>query len=191
MKKIVFISGMGGGKRDMFMMKHVLKDFDIKYFNYDTKYTETVEQSANKLKKFIGELEIKQNEKISIIGLSGGGIIADYYLKFIDDRKVDKVVTICSPFKGSWLHLIFSKKRKGLQEIQKESNLIKKLNAKKLEDTKSLNFWCWFDPLVPGTSAKGTKPKHTLFFIHWIIQFWLPLIYKTKRFLDKDNQKII
>lgn len=34
-KKIIFLCGMSGGRRDMFVVKKVLKDFDVIYFPYD------------------------------------------------------------------------------------------------------------------------------------------------------------
>ena len=181
MKKIIFVCGMGGGKRDMFLIKNILKEFKIIYFPYDVWLNETIEQSAKKLKIFIDRLNLK--EKVSIISVSAGGIIAEYYLKFLDNKKVNKIVTVCSPFKGTWLTKFFFRKHKGVQELRKNSNLLKKLRNKKLKNVKELNFWCYFDPIVLGTSAKGNNPKHTLFPLHWIIQFWPPVIYKIRQFL--------
>ncbi len=181
MKKVIFICGMSGGKRDMFLIKKILKEFKIIYFPYDVWLNETIKQTAKKLKKFIDKLNSKN--KVSIISVSAGGIILEYYLKFLDNKKVDKVITICSPFKGTWLAKVFFRSHKGVQELREGSNLLKKIRNKKLKKIKELNFWCYFDPIVPGKSAKGGHPKHTLFFLHWITQFWPPIIYKIREFL--------
>jgi triacylglycerol esterase/lipase EstA (alpha/beta hydrolase family) len=187
MKKIVFLAGMYGGKIDTFLVKQILKDFDIVYFPYDTSLTETIEQSALKLNNFIKRLNLKRNEKVGIISFSAGGIIAEYYLKFIDDTKVNKIVTVCSPFRGSWLSRIYFKSRKGLNELRTNSILLKKIREKKLNRRiKEKNFWCLFDPIVFGTSGKGDNPEHTLFFLHSIIQFWPPLIYRIQKFLNES-----
>lgn len=183
MKKVIFICGMSGGKRDIFLIEKILKGFNVKYFPYDVWFSDTIEQSAKKLKNFIDKLNLKKKEKISIISVSAGGIISEYYLKFLDNKKVDKIVTICSPFKGTWLAKVFFRNHKGVQELRKGSLLLKKIQNKKLKNIKELNFWCYFDPIVPGKSAKGNNPRHTLFFLHWIIQFWPPVIYKIKEFL--------
>ncbi len=183
MKKVIFVCGMSGGKRDMFLIKHILKDFNVIYFPYDVWLNETIEQSAKRLEKFVNELNLNKKEKISIVSVSAGGIISEYYLKFLDNKKVDKIVTLCSPFKGTWLAELFFKGNKGLRELRKESPLLKKIQNKKLKNIKELNFWCYFDPIVPGKSARGENPRHTLFFLHWIIQFWPPVIYKIKEFL--------
>ncbi len=55
MKKIIFIAGMSGGKRDMSLTKKILKEFEVLYFPYNTKLTETFEEYANQLKNFIDE----------------------------------------------------------------------------------------------------------------------------------------
>ena len=184
MKKIVFIGGMCGSKRDIFLIKRILKEFNILYFKYDSSLTKTIEQYSLELKKFINKINLNKNEKIKIVSFSAGGIIAEYYLKFVDNDKVDKIIAVCSPFKGSWLPLIYPRKMRGLQECKKNSIFLKKLRAHKLKETiGEKTFWCLFDPIVPGISARGENPEHTFFPLHWIIQFWPPLIYKIRKFL--------
>jgi len=183
MKKVIFVAGMSGGKRDMFLVKKILKEFEVLYFPYNTKLTETFEEYAKQLKNFIDKLKLKKNEKVSIVSFSGGGLIGEYYIKFLDKNKVDKIVTVCTPFKGSWIWRLYSQKRKGVQQARKNSNLLKKIASKEIKPVKELNLWCWFDPLVLGTSGKASNPKHSLFFLHWIIQFWPPIIYDIRKFL--------
>ena len=182
MKKVIFISGMSGRKIDMSLTKKILKNFEVLYFPYNTKLTENLEKYAKQLKNFIDRLKLNKNEKISIISFSAGGIIASYYVKFLDKNKVDKIVTVCSPFGGSWIWRLFPK-RKGVQQIRKNSILLNKIAGKEIKPVKELNFWCLFDPLVIGKSGKAGNSKHTLFFLHWIIQFWPPVIYKIRKFL--------
>ena len=189
-KKIVFICGMYGGRRDMFLIKKVLKSFDVIYFDYDFGLRESISDYAKKLKTFIKNLKLQKDEKIGIIGVSAGGVIADYYLKFLGKNKVDKFVSICSPLHGTYLAklgFLFFGKRKGLKELHQKSPLIKKLTKSRLKNIKSKSFWCYFDPLVPGQSAKGENSEHTLFFVHWIVQLWPPLIYKVKKFFEEDG----
>jgi hypothetical protein len=183
MKKIIFIPGFSGGKRDMYILKKVFKEFDILYFPYDTKLTENLEEYAIQLKNFVNELKLKKGEKVSIISFSAGGIIASYYTKFLDKSKVDKIVTVCSPFKGSYLANLFWKKRKGLQQIKLKSKFLGKLSKKELVGVKTKNFWCYLDFIVQGSSGRGTNPEHTLFFIHPFIQWWPPISYKIRKFL--------
>lgn len=186
-KKIIFLCGMHGGKRDMFVVKRILKDFEIIYFKYDNTLRESIENSAKKLKSFVAGLKLKRGEKVGLIGLSVGGVVADYYLKFLDRSKVDRFVSICSPLHGTYLaalEFLFIGERKGLKQFRKDSGLIKKLNKEKLNGVKAKSFWCWIDPLVPGRSGRGENPEHTLFFLHWIVHFWPPIVYKVKRFFE-------
>jgi pimeloyl-ACP methyl ester carboxylesterase len=183
MNKVIFISGMSGGRRDMFLTKNILKEFEVIYFSYDTTLTEPLENYAQQLKNFIAGLKLRKNEKVSIVSLSGGGLIAYYYICFLDKNKVDKLVTVCTPFGGTWIWRLFSKSRKGVRQVRKNSSFLKKLEHADILSVKELNLWCAFDPLVFGTSGKASNSKHTLFFLHWIIQFWLPIIYQIRRFL--------
>lgn len=182
MKKVIFLPGFTGGKRDMWLTKKMLKNFEVLYFNYDTGLNKKIEDIAKKLDYFVKK-NVK-GEKASIVGLSAGGVIATHYLKFINNKKIDKLVTICSPLKGTWLTHLFSAKRKGLQEISLNSNFLEKLNSKKL-NVKSMSIYSYLDYLVPGNSGKTANSLHTLFFLHPIIQYNPYIINKVKKFLEK------
>lgn len=171
----------------MWLLKVILKKFELIYFPYKTNLEEPIEKIANKLKNFINGLKLNKGEKVSIIGLSAGGIIVEYYLKFLDNKKIDKFISLYSPFKGTYLAYIYSLflKRKGLQQLKSNSIFLNELAKKKLNNIKVKNIWCWLDPLVPGTSAKGINPKHTYFFLHWFVQYWPPIILEIKKFLNK------
>ncbi|MDE1848480.1 MAG: hypothetical protein KGH55_00400 [Nanoarchaeota archaeon] len=163
----------------------MLKNFEVIYFPYDTTLRKSITEYALQLKSFINNLNLTRKEKVSIFSLSAGGIIASYYTKFLDKKRVNKLVTVCSPFGGSWIRIFF-RKRRGAQELGPNSILLKRLANKKNKFIKEFNLWCFLDPLVPGTSGKGDNSKHTLFFLHWVIQFWPPIILRAKDFLEED-----
>ncbi|MDO8623233.1 MAG: alpha/beta hydrolase [archaeon] len=185
MKKVVYIPGIMGYKIESSLMKLLFKDkFKLIYFDYDTSGREKIEDIAKKLSKFINKNFKK--EKVSIIGMSNGGIIADYYLKNINHQKVDKLITICSPFKGSfWANIAF-KKRSGIQQLIPANDFLTNLAKKKTpKNIERISFWCKYDIVVPRDSGKGLNPKHTYFFIHQLIMYWPPLIKNTIKFLEK------
>ena len=186
MKKVIFIPGMSGGRRDMYIIKKKLSGFELIYFPYDVWLNKSIVKYSKELKIFINKLKLKKEEKVSIIGLSAGGIIARYYLEFIDSKNVDKLVTVCSPFKGSYFTIFtsfFLKKHKGIQDLRKDSKILKKINKKKLKGIKEKNFYCILDILIPGDSGKGLNPEHTWFFFHNIIHWWPTLANKIRKFL--------
>jgi esterase/lipase len=183
--KVIFLPGFSGGKRDFFLIKLILKkDFEPLFFKYDTWLKEPIEKISKKLRKFIENLNLKKGEQIFIVGLSAGGIVAEHYCKFLDKGETKKLVTVCSPLKGTYLSGLLSKKRPGLKQLKKDSNFLKNLEEGATE-IKQLNIWCYLDPIVPGTSGRGDNPLRTFFFLHWIIQYWPPVIIKIKNFFKK------
>jgi triacylglycerol esterase/lipase EstA (alpha/beta hydrolase family) len=129
MKKVIFITGYLGSRLDYIFLEHSLKDkFELIYFDYNTTLKSKIETIAKQLQKFINSTKLKKNEKISMIGFSVGGLISEYYLKFIDNKKVDKLITIYSPFKGTYLAYLSIKKFPGLCELKNNSPFIKKLS---------------------------------------------------------------
>ena len=162
------------------------KDFKFYYFKFKNKFGQRkIETLAEELKTFIDNLNLKKGEKISIIAFSVGGLISEYYLKFIDNKQVDKIITICSPFKGTPWASIFFKKRIGMRELQERSIFLKKLNKEKMPRTiKQESIWDEEDFIVPHKLAKQGKAKRTLFFLHPLIEFWPPTILEIKKFLQ-------
>jgi len=183
MKKVIVLSGFNGGKRDAYVLEKILREFEVLYFSYNTKLTENLEDYAKQLKCFIDKSKLKRNEKVSIVSFSAGGIIASYYTKFLDKSKVDKIITVFSPFNGTYLANLFFKKRRGLQQIKLRSKFLERLFKKEIVGVKTKNFWCCLDFVVQGSSGRGTNPEHSFFFIHPFIQWWPPIIYKIKMFL--------
>jgi len=184
MQKIVFIGGFFGTKFDHIVFKKIMKNYKIICFQYNTKLIDSIPNIAKDLDKFIKSLKLENKEKINMIGLSAGGIIADYYLKFINNEKINKFVTIFSPFKGSILTYLFPKKFKGLNNLKNNSEILKKLNKQKLQNIEIISFWSFLDPIVFGISGKYKNSKHTLFCIHSFIQFWPVISIKIKKFFD-------
>jgi len=183
MKKIIFIAGFTGGKRDFIFAKMFFKKYSFIYFKYNTLLVENIEKIARDLKKFIDSLNLEKNEKVYLIGMSAGGVIAEYYAKFLDSKKkIKKIYTIHSPLKGSYC--LSPIKLKGAQQLSAKSDFIKKLNKNKTK-VNQLNFWNYFDYIVPGKSAKGKNPKNSFMPIHSIIQWWPPIYFSIKKDLEK------
>ena len=182
-EKVIFIPGFTGSKSDTLLLKSILKDQEVVYFDYETMLNESISTLAKKLDRFI-----KKNDytKVTLIGMSTGGIIASYCLKFIDRSRTKKLVTICSPFQGSYLARMFFRKKKGLADLRPGSDLLTSLKGAKTKGVRTLNIYSYFDFMVPGNSAKGEAPAHTLFFLHPFIQFYPPILFKIRRFLSND-----
>lgn len=114
MKKVIFIYGLAGSNKDSETAKKVLDNYDLICFEYNSDLKQSIEEIAEDLDDFIIS-KSKKEEKVNLIGVSAGGIIAVYYTKFVSQKKVDKLATICSPFKGSYVPIFYSKERKGLK----------------------------------------------------------------------------
>lgn len=187
MKKIIIVPGFLEARRDRGFIKSLLKNFNVIFFNYNNKLNEPLEKSSKKLRKFIDSLNLNKNEKVSIIGLSAGGIVTDYYLKHFPHEKVDRFISIFSPFGGSFWANLFSKKRKGLSQLKPNSDFLKKLSKRKAKHVRRMSVWCFFDPLVSGISARGENPKHSFFFLHnfRFLQDRFPIVSKIKKFLKR------
>lgn len=184
MKKVIYIPGFLGDNKNAGLIEYFLKNkFKIIYFRYDTSGKTGIETSAKKLKKFIDKLSLKKDEKISIIAFSMGGLIATYYCKFIDNKKVDKLINIFTPFKGTFWANIFLD-RKALNQMQPDNLFLKKLNKKKLKIIKQKNFWCDKDLIVLGKSARVSPSRKISFFLHSFGTYWPPLIKKIEKELN-------
>jgi triacylglycerol esterase/lipase EstA (alpha/beta hydrolase family) len=186
-KKVIFISGYNGHKSAPLLMRLFLgRKFKIISFNHNMSFGKIkVEKFAKQLQKYVNKLKLEKEEKVSIVGHSMGGVIAEYYPKFLDNNKVDKLITICAPFKGSPMASIFFSDRKGMKEIQKNSGFLKKLQKKKLRGVREESIYCEEDIVVPNKSGKRGSSIRSYFFIHIIIHFWPPVILEVKRFLEK------
>ncbi len=183
MKKVIFIYGFKGYKNQSRVAKKILNKYEVICFEYNSNLKQSIKEITLELKDFIDKETIKK-EKVNLIGVSAGGIIASYYAKFVSPEKVDKLATICSPFRGTYVSKFYSKKLKGVRELKKNSYLLKKITAKKLNKNKTINFWCCIDLLVPGNSGKGENPVHTWNFFHFTIHNNKRIFKKIKEFFD-------
>ncbi len=183
MNKVVFLYGFTGSKKDSQTAKDIFSDYDLLCFEYDSKLRKPLEEIAKDLGGFINS-KTSKNEKVNLIGVSAGGIIASYCTKFVSPSKVDKLATICSPFKGSYVPIFYSKKLKGLRELFYGSDFLKKLSSKKLGKDKAINFYSYLDFVVPFNSGKGENPKHTWNFFHFTIQADKKILRKIKKFFN-------
>jgi len=184
MEKVIFIYGFTGTDRDSNVAKKVLDNYNLICFEYNSDLKQSLEKIAEELDSFIVSKTGKK-EKVNLIGASAGGIIAEYYAKFVSPKKVDKLATICSPFKGSYVPIFYSKERRGLKELFYNSEFLKKLNSRKLNKNKTINFYSYLDVLVPGNSGKAENSHHTWDVFHFTIQNDKKILKKIKEFFDR------
>jgi esterase/lipase len=184
MKKVIFVYGFKGTNKDSKTAKKILDNYDLICFEYDSGLKQPLEEITEELDDFIIS-KTKKDEKVNLIGVSAGGIIAAYYTKFVSPYKVDKLATICSPFKGSYVPIFYSKDRRGLYELFYNSKFLKKLNSRKMNKTKTINFYSYFDLLVPGSSGKAENSYHTWDLFHFTIQNNKSILNNIKEFFEK------
>ena len=153
MKKVVFIYGLAGSNKDSETTQKVLDNYKVLCFEYNSGLKQPLEEIAEELDDFIIS-KTKKDEKVNLIGVSAGGIIGAYYTKFVSPNKVDKLATICSPFKGSYVPIFYSKERNGLKELFYGSEFLKKLNSRKLNKNKTINFYSYLMFLFLETRGK-------------------------------------
>jgi hypothetical protein len=183
-KKIIWVYGFTGYNKQTKTARKILDNYNLICFEYNSRLNQPLEKIAEELDKFITS-KTRKNEKIDLIGVSAGGLIASYYTKFISPGKVDKIATICSPFKGSYLPFFYSQKRKGLKDLLYESKFLKNLNSRKVGKNKTINFFSYLDPLVPGKSGKGENPIHTWNFNHFFVHSDKKILKRIQKFFNK------
>lgn len=186
-KTIVIIPGLGGLSLDSkpiisYLNKNGINDcFTFKY-NHKEKFGETfIGLTAKDLDKFIKN--IKKKGKIYLIGVSMGGIIAAYWLEFLNGNKICKdCITLCTPFHGSYL--AYSSKFKGIRELRPNNKTLKLLR-KKISKS-NVNYYGIWNPLdlivMPGSSAKLNSFKKTKI-IFSLFHFFTTLLRPTKEFI--------
>ena len=191
MEKIIFVPGINAQNWnsnivDLFSIRLILNKYDVRYFMYDRKADESLMNVAKDLRKYINKIKLKKGEKIILIGHSAGGLIIDYYLKFLNNKKVSQFVSIATPFKGClWLNYIHEDK-KAIEEMAPGSSFLKKLTKKRIGNVKRLSIWCYADYVVPGKSCMDINSRMSIFPVHMIAHLWPPTVYEIKEFLE-DN----
>jgi hypothetical protein len=185
MDETIFIYGYLGYKKQERIAKKIFGNKNLICFEYNSSLKQSIEDISYELNQFVKSLKIKSNKKVNLIGISAGGVIAEYYSKFINPKIVDKIATICSPLNGTYLANFYPKKFKGLNQLKRNSILLRKLKYKKLGKNKIINFYSYLDLLVPGNSGKGENPVHTWNFLHFIIQNDKSIFKRIKYFFNK------
>ena len=180
MNTIIFIYGFTGKTKHAKVAKKVFSKSNFLVFEYDSMLREPIEKISSDLEKFISS-STKKGDKIYLIGVSAGGVIAEYYSRVINPDKTTGVATICSPLGGTYVSKLYSKKLKGVKELRKNSSLLNKIKNSKTK-INVINFYSPLDLLVPGKSGKGKNPVKVKDFFHFTIQYNRKILIKTKDF---------
>ena len=186
-KTIVIIPGLLGFSLDYklivsYLNKNGIKDCSAFKYNHKEKFGETLfGLTAKDLDKFIKN--IKKKGKIYLIGVSMGGIIAAYWLEFLNGKKIcNDCITICAPFHGSYL--AYPSKFKGIRELRPNNKTLKLLRQKISKS--NVNYYGIWNPLdlivMPGSSAKLDSFKKTKI-VFSLFHFFTTLLKPTKEFI--------
>ncbi len=143
MKKILYIHGLNCSSTIFNFIKYSLPDHHSISVDYIS--NNKINTSLDFIEKFIPD------EEFSIVGHSLGGILASLIsIRKLSNVKLDKVVTISSPFGGSgvagmlkWIypqHAI-------LKDISPDSKIIKEISSNKIKS-----------PMISIISTKGHLP---------------------------------
>jgi len=182
MKKLIFVYGFKGNSNQAKIAKSIFSDYNFLIFNYDSNLNQSIEEIAEELNNFICKNTLPK-EKVYLMGVSAGGIICSYFSKFINPKKVIALGTICAPFNGTYVPIFYSKKLGGLQELKYHSSLLKKIKYSKSK-IKEINFYSYFDILVPGKSGASKNAVHTSKFFHFTIHNNKQILNKIKIFFE-------
>lgn len=96
-------------------------------------------------------------DDVIMVGISSGGITAFLYLYYYDGwNRVDRFVSVGTPFKGTWIAIVLSWVHSG-RELLPNSKLVKEMSGLTLANLhKVYCFKAKFDEMVPsGTVLKG------------------------------------
>jgi triacylglycerol lipase len=189
MEPILFVHGIAGDEKDYKPLIDFLKTKEFDKF-YEFKYASRIgihpiKVIAKELAEYI-EKNIKE-EKINIIALSQGGIIALAYLKYFfpipngKNLHINKLFTICAPHRGSMVAKMLN--WPGIIDLRPNSELLKDLETFVKEGRVNLySVYTPFDLMVfPGINAKPMfgKTKMVLAPFH-VSAFYWP---STKKFI--------
>lgn len=167
MEPILFIHGLAGYNEQYQPIMEYLKKKGIKKFyefNYDNKFgLAPIKIVAKELSDFITK-NIKEKD-INIIAMSQGGIIALACLKYYNpDKNIKKLITLCTPHRGSLLAKIMN--LPGTIDLRPKSELLKELEIFSKEDKINIySIYTPFDLMVfPGWNARVKHGKNKIIF---------------------------
>ena len=183
MKKVIFIYGFTGCEKQARVARNIFSNYEFLVFNYNSWLKQSIKEISKELEIFINGAT-KKNEKVFLIGISAGGIIASYYSKLINPKKILAIATVFSPLTGTYLPKFYPRKLRGLQELRKGSKLLKCIKNSKAK-VKEINFYSLLDPLVPGNAGRGKNPVHTWNFFHFTVQNDKSILNQIKRFFSQ------
>lgn len=172
-KSVVFIHGFGGNRYEYQPIASSLRKAGLSklhHFEYKKKYGNTsLIHLAADLKKFIDE-KVRSDERVYLIGLSQGGIIAAYYLAYMNsNHNIKDCIGVCTPFNGSYMAYFLP--HTGTRELRPGSRFLSKLE-KKIQGSNINVYGVWnpFDLMVfPGKNADADflkKSKRVYSFMH-------------------------
>lgn len=139
----------------------------VESLGYNTK---AIDESAKLVRELIDEKDLRD---VIVVAHSKGGLIAEYLITYHNqDERVKKVIAIATPFLGS--HAVRFLPGKVFQELNPESEMIKKLNSSNEINHKIVSIYGEFDNHVWPTGncrLEGAKNIQVNVFGHHKILF--------------------
>ncbi len=108
-------------------------------------------------------------EKVDLVCHSAGGLVARYYVKFLDGHKrVGHLVLLGTPHKGTYFSYVLPLLRIAAQ-AKPGSNLIREIDEAEGPDVPTTNFWSPVDGIVfPPENAKMEGPHARNVQVDWM-----------------------
>lgn len=109
---VLLIHGFMGTRGALFVLEQRLRadGFPVFSINLGTLNIQDIRKSAFEIHLAIEKIKKSTDGKVSkidVVGHSMGGLIALYYIKFMGgDAHVRKLVTLGSPYRGTWISLV-------------------------------------------------------------------------------------
>lgn len=116
----------------------------------------SIEAYAEKLGRLIGRIKEKYDTNVDVIGHSMGGLDARYYVEEMGGSdKVDRLVTLCTPHKGTYSTTVSILTPAG-REMLPRGSFLKDLNEEKPpENVEYTALWSSIDPAItPRCNSK-------------------------------------
>lgn len=123
MKKAILIHGYNKNKNDMLVLQENLLTYKIQTILIDLPLTfRPIEESSTMLTNYFTQAiqSIRDDEKISLIGHSSGGLVIRYLISLLKDlSKLDRCVFIATPNQGTLMADMAFKWMKPISRIYK------------------------------------------------------------------------